>query len=66
MLYYEKMILFMKRLFLSGRYIHSSALREKAGFYKVTLKGDYPLTYEQAQPPYRIGVTKSWNSWNSC
>ncbi len=24
------------------------------------------MTYEQAQPPYKIGVTKSWNAINSC
>lgn len=37
----------------------------KAGHYKITPKGDRPLTYEQAHPPYRVGVTKGWNSWNT-
>ena len=36
-----------------------------AGHFKITPRGDFPLTYEQAQPPYRIGVTKGWNSWNA-
>ena len=37
----------------------------RTGHYKLTATRDKPLTYEQANPPYRIGVTKSWNSWNS-
>ncbi|KAI0220347.1 28S ribosomal protein S24, mitochondrial [Lamellibrachia satsuma] len=37
----------------------------RAGQYKITNNRSKPLTYEQAQPPYKIGVTKSWNSWNT-
>lgn len=36
-----------------------------AGHFKITPRKDLPLTYEQSQPPYRIGVTKGWNSWNA-
>ncbi|XP_070545106.1 small ribosomal subunit protein uS3mA-like [Ptychodera flava] len=35
--------------------------KKKAGHVKVG-KGFKPVTYEQANPPYRIGVRKSWNS----
>lgn len=37
----------------------------RAGVPKATINRDKPLTYEQAQAPYKIGVTKSWNSWNT-
>lgn len=50
----------------STRCIHTCTVVHKAGKYKITPFGDYPLTYEQAQPPEKIGVTKSWNVWNSC
>lgn len=62
---YVQLFTLQKLLSVYRRYVHISAVRGKAGYYKLTHKGDYPLTYEQAQPPYRIGVTKSWNTWNS-
>ncbi|XP_046915348.2 mitochondrial ribosomal protein S24 [Dermatophagoides farinae] len=37
----------------------------QAGRYKVTLKRNRPLTYEQANKPSYIGVRKGWNSWNT-
>ncbi|KAL3876344.1 hypothetical protein ACJMK2_034203 [Sinanodonta woodiana] len=37
----------------------------RAGKQKVSINHDKPLTYEQTQPPNMIGVSKSWNSWNS-
>ncbi|KAK3586111.1 hypothetical protein CHS0354_033234 [Potamilus streckersoni] len=37
----------------------------RAGKQKISINKDKPLTYEQTQPPNLIGVTKSWNSWNS-
>ncbi|XP_076459534.1 small ribosomal subunit protein uS3m-like [Babylonia areolata] len=37
----------------------------RAGVPKATINRDKPLTYEQAQAPYRIGVTKGWNSWHT-
>ena len=33
---------------------------------KVTPNRSQPLTYEEAQKPEMIGVSKAWNSWNSC
>lgn len=33
---------------------------------KKTTNESYPLNYEQAQFAEKIGVTKSWNSWNTC
>lgn len=33
---------------------------------KKTSTETIPLTYEQAQFAEKIGVTKSWNSWNTC
>ena len=32
---------------------------------KVTNNRSKPLTYEEANYPYTIGVKKSWNSWNT-
>lgn len=32
---------------------------------KATVNRNKPLTYEQAQAPYKIGVTKGWNSWHT-
>ena len=37
----------------------------RAGVPKATINRDKPLTYEQSQAPYKIGVTKGWNSWHS-
>ena len=47
------------------RRISTTAAVHRSGHYKLTATRDRPLTYEQANPPYRIGVTKSWNSWNT-
>lgn len=40
-------------------------VRVRAGRYKCSKKRTVPLTYEQAKPPYLIGVEKAWNSWNT-
>ncbi|XP_053386428.1 28S ribosomal protein S24, mitochondrial-like isoform X1 [Mercenaria mercenaria] len=37
----------------------------RAGIYKVSKNQSIPLTYEQAKPPYAIGVDKSWLTWNT-
>ncbi|KAK6187130.1 hypothetical protein SNE40_005221 [Patella caerulea] len=37
----------------------------RSGIPKTTPFKNKPLSYEEAQPPYRIGVTKAWNSWNT-
>lgn len=37
----------------------------QAGRYKVTLKRNRPLTYEQSNKPCYIATRKSWNSWNT-
>ena len=47
------------------RRIGTTAAVHRSGHYKLTATSDRPLTYEQANPPYRIGVTKGWNSWNT-
>lgn len=51
----------------ASRSVHTSTClwKKQAGRYKVTLKQDRPLTYEQAQPPYQIAHTKNWNSFNT-
>lgn len=33
---------------------------------KKTTNNSFPLNYEQSQFAEKIGVTKSWNSWNTC
>ena len=33
---------------------------------KRTTNNSLPLNYEQAQFAEKIGLTKSWNSWNTC
>lgn len=38
----------------------------RAGQPKISVRQNKPLTYEESQYPYLIGVTKSWNSWNTC
>ncbi|XP_014677540.1 PREDICTED: 28S ribosomal protein S24, mitochondrial-like [Priapulus caudatus] len=43
----------------------AACCKVQAGRYKITLKQNKPLTYEQAHPPFQIGVCKSWNSWNT-
>lgn len=48
--------------------MHVSATLQKvqSGRYRITPKGDRPLTYEMANPPHFINHRKSWNSWNTC
>lgn len=38
----------------------------RAATPKTTQNRSKPLTYEEANFPYTIGVKKSWNSWNTC
>lgn len=40
-------------------------LKKVAGRHRPSERQDKPLTYEQANPPYRIAHRKSWNSWNT-
>ncbi|XP_041363234.1 28S ribosomal protein S24, mitochondrial-like [Gigantopelta aegis] len=44
---------------------HCACKNIRSGIVKATVRGDKPLTYEQALAPYQIGVRKSWNSWNT-
>ena len=50
-----------------GRSLSTSCprLKKVSGRYKVTLRRDRPLTYEQAHKPNQIGHDKAWNSWNT-
>ena len=43
----------------------SCLMRVRAGRYKVSKKLTNALTYEQAKPPYLIGIDKAWNTWNT-
>lgn len=47
--------------------IHSTSILyiKTAGRHKLSVKGDKPLTYDQANKPDMIGVRKSWNSFNT-
>ncbi|XP_069689009.1 small ribosomal subunit protein uS3m isoform X2 [Periplaneta americana] len=49
------------------RLFHLTACCQKvqAGRYRISPKGDKPLTYEMANPPHQIAHRKSWNSWNT-
>ena len=54
----------------SIRTLHTTDVRDKnvrAGKKKISTGGKRMkwLTYEEAQPPEMIGVTKSWHSWNT-
>ncbi|CAG9853809.1 unnamed protein product [Phyllotreta striolata] len=51
----------------STRFLQTSSvcLKNQAGRYRITPKGDFPLTYEMANPPHRIAHRKAWNSWNT-
>ncbi|XP_074648797.1 small ribosomal subunit protein uS3m-like [Tubulanus polymorphus] len=51
-----------------ARSLHISAACQKnirSGIPKGTINKSRALTYEEAQPPHRIGLRKSWNSWNT-
>ena len=37
----------------------------RSGCYKVSNNKNVELTYEMAQGPCKLGVTKSWLSWNT-
>ncbi|ELU10761.1 hypothetical protein CAPTEDRAFT_19132 [Capitella teleta] len=53
---------------LLRRGIYTSPVAQKnirAGQIKSSINANLPLTYEQAQKPHKIGVTKAWNSWNT-
>lgn len=53
---------------LSPKWISTTSVSQKnirSGVYKTTNNRSRPLTYEQAQKPHLIGVTKAWNSWNA-
>ncbi|XP_035795396.1 28S ribosomal protein S24, mitochondrial-like [Anopheles albimanus] len=49
------------------RSLHTTVLAAKSqsGRYKISPKGDRPLTYEMANPPHQIAHRKAWNSWNT-
>lgn len=52
---------------MDAQFHTSSALcRVVSAKYRITKKGDKPLTYEMANPPHFIAHRKSWNSWNTC
>lgn len=50
-----------------ARMLHTTApvYKVQAGKYKVTLDQSKPLTYEMALSPQKIGIHKSFNSFNS-
>ncbi|XP_058116060.1 small ribosomal subunit protein uS3m [Anopheles ziemanni] len=54
-------------LALAQRCIHTSsvAAKSQSGRYKISPKGDRPLTYEMANPPHQIAHRKAWNAWNT-
>lgn len=54
-------------MYVNCRTFFTSTVNSKsqAGRYRPTPKGDFPLTYEMAQPPHYIVQRKSWNSWNT-
>ena len=37
----------------------------RSGVPKISKNRSKPLTYEMSQGPSKIGVTKTWNSWNT-
>jgi len=39
--------------------------RSQSGRFKVSIKHDNPLTYEQAHKPHEIAMRKAWNSMNT-
>ncbi|XP_018326071.1 28S ribosomal protein S24, mitochondrial isoform X2 [Agrilus planipennis] len=48
-------------------FIHTTTNLNKcqAGRYRISLRKDFPLTYEMANPPHQIAHRKAWNSWNT-
>ncbi|KAL4239625.1 28S ribosomal protein S24 [Mactra antiquata] len=55
--------------YIASRGIQTSVILQKknvrAGVYKISTKKNVPLTYEEAKAPYKLGVEKSWNTWNT-
>ena len=51
------------RCFSTGSVLNGRNLR--AGVSRITIGRNLRLTYEEAQGPEKIGVTKTWNSWNT-
>ncbi|XP_069124638.1 small ribosomal subunit protein uS3m-like [Argopecten irradians] len=50
------------------RCLQTSSVYQKnlrSGVPKTTVKRSVKLSYETAQYPYQIGITKSWNSWHT-
>lgn len=52
---------------IAAAHLHTTATlsRKQAGRYRTTKAKNFPLTYEMAQGPWQIQVTKSWNSINT-
>lgn len=57
----------MIRVIIPVNSFHTTQIQEKvqSGRYKITPKGNRPLTYEMANPPHFIAHRKSWNSWDT-
>ena len=55
---------------IASRGFHTSQVNHlkkvRSGRYKGSKNRSVALTYEMAKPPQEIGVTKAWNSWNTC
>jgi len=52
---------------LSARYISisSTLYKSRSGRFRVSIKNDKPLTYEESQKPHFIAHRKAWNSYNT-
>ena len=55
-----------KRLMYTFRLSNKIVRNTHATRPKKTNNNSVELTYEQAQFAEKIGLTKSWNSWNTC
>lgn len=51
--------------FGSGISTSASVAAVQSGRFKVSIKHNNPLTYEQAHKPHDIGAKKEWNSFNT-
>jgi len=52
---------------VASRGISTSSIcaKKQSGRFRVSVKQNNPITYEEANKPHQIGHTKAWNSYNT-
>ncbi|XP_052265532.1 28S ribosomal protein S24, mitochondrial-like [Dreissena polymorpha] len=45
--------------------VNKNRLHVRVGRFKPSKDKSIALTYDESKPPYKIGLEKAWNSWNT-